>query len=156
MRRKIINLILILSIISATSLMAMFKETEVLLIEAKKEVGEMTAKTLKKMIDKEDEVILLDVRESEQRAEGQIYADDSYAISRCNLEFELMKKIKNKNALIVTYCRGGIRSAFAAQTLRKLGYKNATSLKGGLKAWVKAGYVLETGLGTTRLVRFEE
>jgi len=57
MRRKIINLILILSIISATSLMAMFKETEVLLIEAKKEVGEMTAKTLKKMIDKEDEVI---------------------------------------------------------------------------------------------------
>lgn len=156
MRSKIINLILIVSILSATSLMAMYKETETLLSEAKKEVLEMTAKTLKKMIDNEEEVIVLDIRELEQRAEGKIYADESYAITRCNLEFETMKIIENKEALIVTYCRGGIRSAFAAQTLRKLGYKNATSLKGGLKAWVKAGYVIETGLGTTRLVNDKE
>ncbi|WP_373000889.1 rhodanese-like domain-containing protein [Sulfurimonas sp.] len=155
MRSKIINLILILSILSATSLMAMFKETETLLSEAKREVGEMTPQKLKKMIDNEESVIILDIREREQRAEGQIYADDSYAITRCNLEFHTMKKIKNKNAVIVTYCRGGIRSAFAAQTLRKLGYKNATSLKGGLKAWAKAGYVLETGLGETRLIKAE-
>jgi rhodanese-related sulfurtransferase len=136
--------------------MARFKETEALLSEAKREVGEMTPQELKKMIDSEEEVIVLDVREIEQRAEGKIYADDSYAITRCNLEFQTMKIIENKDAIIVSYCRGGIRSAFAAQTLRKLGYKNATSLKGGLKAWAKAGYVIETGLGVTKLVKDKE
>ncbi len=52
-------------------------------------------------------------------------------------------KVKDKNAVIVTYCRGGSRGALAAQTLRHLGYKNATNLKGGLKAWAKAGYPIE-------------
>ena len=156
MRSKSINLILILSILSATSLMAMFKETQLLLMEAKKEAGEITPYKLKKMIDNEEAVIVLDIRKIEQRAEGRIYADDSYEITRCNLEFHAMKKIKNKDAIIVTYCRGGIRSAFAAQTLRKLGYRNATSLKGGLKAWAKAGYVIETGLGATKLVKEKE
>ena len=51
----------------------------------------------------------------------------------------------------MTYCRGGSRGALAAQTLRHLGYKNATNLKGGLKGWAKADYPVETGLGTVVL-----
>ena len=90
-------------------------------------------------------------REANQRAEGQIYADDYFAITRGNLEFKVLNKIKNKNALIVTYCRGGSRGALAAQTLQKLGYKNAVNLKGGLKGWAKAGYPIDTGLGVTKL-----
>ncbi|MDA3909518.1 MAG: rhodanese-like domain-containing protein [Sulfurimonas sp.] len=53
----------------------------------------------------------------------------------------------------MTYCRGGSRGALAAQTLRRLGYKNATNLKGGLKGWAKAGYRIETGLGVTKLTK---
>lgn len=128
-------------------------ETDKLIEKAQKEAGEIEAKALKAMLDKEEDVILLDVRESEQRAEGEIYADNYVAITRGNLEFKVLNKIKNKNARIVTYCRGGSRGALAAQTLRKLGYKNATNLKGGLKGWAKEGYPIETGLGITKLTK---
>jgi len=132
-------------------LMAGHPQTDKLINMAKKQVGEMTAKTLKKMLDDEKDVIILDVRESEQRAEGEIYADDTFAITRGNLEFKVLNLIKNKDAIIVTYCRSGGRGALAAQSLRTLGYKNATNLKGGLKGWAKEGYPVETGLGVVRL-----
>ncbi len=57
---------------------------------------------------------------------------------------------------LVTYCRGGSRGALAAQSLKNLGYKNAVNLKGGLKAWAKEGYPIETGLGITKLSKDEE
>lgn len=151
MKTKLLNLLIITSLISTTALFAAHKETNKLLLEAKKEAGEITPKRLKQMIDNEETVFILDVRESEQRAEGQIYADDMYAITRGNLEFEVLNKIKNKDVVIVTYCRGGSRGALAAQTLRHLGYKNATNLQGGLKGWAQAGYPIETGLGITKL-----
>lgn len=143
---------LVLTLTLASSLLiAGHPQTDKLINLAKKQAGEMTAKTLKKMLDDEKEVIILDVRESVQRAEGEIYADDTFAITRGNLEFKVLNLIRNKDAVIVTYCRSGGRGALAALSLRTLGYKNATNLKGGLKAWAKEGYPVETGLGVVRL-----
>ncbi len=156
MRKRLTNIILIAALTSTTALFAGFKETDKLLVQAKKEAGEMEPQKLKKMIDNEEAVVILDIRESEQRAEGQIYADETYEITRGNLEFQILNKVKDKNTIIVTYCRGGSRGALAAQTLRHLGFKNATNLKGGLKAWAKAGYPIETGLGVTILTKEEE
>lgn len=151
MKLKLTNLLMMVMLFSTSVLMAGFANTDKLLAQAKKEAGEIEPSALKMMLDKEEDVIILDIRESEQRAEGEIYADEYYAITRGNLEFEIGNKVKDKNALIVTYCRGGSRGALAAQTLRHLGYKNATNLKGGLKGWAKAGYPVETGLGTVIL-----
>jgi len=147
---KLTQLSLII-LLGASPLLAGHPQTDKLIEEAKKESGEITPQKLKTMLDKEEAVIVLDVREAEQRAEGQIYADDYFAITRGNLEFKVLNKIKNKDAVIVTYCRGGSRGALAAQTLRKLGYKNAVNLKGGLKGWAKEGYPIDTGLGVTKL-----
>ncbi|MFT5660095.1 MAG: phage shock protein E [Sulfurimonas sp.] len=156
MKNKLTNIILLIALTSTTALLAGFKETDKLLVQAKKEAGEMKPQKLKKMLDNEDAVVVLDIRESEQRSEGEIYADESYAITRGNLEFEILNKVKNKDAIIVTYCRGGSRGALAAQTLQNLGYKNATNLKGGLKGWAKAGYPIETGLGVVILTKEED
>jgi len=152
MNKKLTQLALV-ALLSSTSLFAGFANTDKLLAEAKKEAGEMEPKALKTLIDKEEPVVVLDVRESEQRSEGEIYADESYAITRGNLEFVIGNKVKDKNAIIVTYCRSGGRGALAAQQLRHLGYKNATNLKGGLKAWAKSGYPVETGLGTVIITK---
>lgn len=145
------NIFLCIMLFSTTVLIADIVNKNTLIAEAKKEAGEITAVALKKMLDDEKPVVVLDVRESEQRAEGEIYADESYAITRGNLEFEVGSEIADKESIIVTYCRSGGRGALAAQTLRRLGYKNATNLKGGLKAWAKAGFPIETGLGITVL-----
>ncbi|MDQ7043510.1 MAG: rhodanese-like domain-containing protein [Sulfurimonas sp.] len=156
MKKEFLNLVTIVALTSTSTLMAGFANTDKLLVEAKKEAGEMSPKALKVLIDKEENVIVLDVRESEQRSEGEIYADESYAITRGNLEFVIGNKVKDKNALIITYCRSGGRGALAAQQLRHLGYKNATNLKGGLKAWAKSGYPVETGLGTVIITKEAE
>lgn len=138
-------------LMTGSSLMAGQAESDKLINAARQEAGEISPKQLKAMLDAEKKVIVLDVREENQRAEGEIYTFDSLAITRGNLEFEVLNKIKDKNTVIVTYCRGGSRGALAAQTLKKLGYTNATNLKGGLKGWAEAGYPIETGLGVTVL-----
>lgn len=130
-------------------------EVDTLMNQAKAEVEEMSPVVLKKMIDNEDDFILLDVREAEQRAEGAIYADESIMVTRGNLEFEIMNKIKNKDAVIITYCRSGGRGLFAAQTLKHLGYKNTYNLKGGLKGWARAGFPFDNGFGVVRQVTEE-
>lgn len=156
MNNKLTQLALIAVLSTSSTLFAGFANTDKLLAEAKKEAGEMAPSKLKVLIDKEELVVVLDIRESEQRSEGEIYADESYAITRGNLEFVIGNKVKDKNAIIVTYCRSGGRGALAAQQLRHLGYKNATNLKGGLKAWARSGYPVETGLGTVIITKEEE
>ena len=141
----------LLILLGLSPLMAGHPATDKLIEQAKKESGEIAPKKLKSMLDKEENVIILDVREANQRAEGEIYADEYIAITRGNLEFNVLNKIKNKDAVIVAFCRGGSRGALAAQTLRKLGYKNAVNLKGGLKGWAKEGYPIDSGLGITKL-----
>ena len=152
---KVRIVLIVAGLMIGSSLMASQAESEKLISAARQEAGEMSPKELKKMIDGEKKVIVMDVREESQRAEGEIYGPTAMAITRGNLEFEVLNKIKDKNAVIVTYCRGGSRGALAAQTLKKLGYLNATNLKGGLKGWAQEGYPIETGLGVTLLTKAE-
>lgn len=148
---SIVTILLLALMGEGAMLFAGHPETDKLVEEAKAETGEIEPQALKKMLDGGEKVILLDVREADQRAEGEIFADEHFAITRGSLEFEALNKIKDKQTLIVTYCRGGYRSALAAQTLRKLGYANTRNLKGGLKGWAKAGYDVDTGIGAMRL-----
>jgi rhodanese-related sulfurtransferase len=46
--------------------------------------------------------------------------------------------VLRSNAMIICHC-GGDRSALAAETLQKMGYKNVRSMAGGLRAWKVAG-----------------
>lgn len=148
---KLKEILFVTGLIAGSSLMAGQPESDKLITAAKQEAGEIAPKQLKEMLDAEKKVTVLDVREENQRAEGEIYASNMLAMTRGNLEFEVLNKIKDKNAVIVTYCRGGSRGALAAQTLKKLGYINATNLKGGLKGWAEEGFPIETGLGVTHL-----
>lgn len=150
------KILLILPLILTLVVMAQPMGKMDLINQAKKEVGEMTPKKLKNLLDEAEDVIVLDVRESEQRSEGSIPFDDIteenfFSITRGNLEWEVAQLIKDKDAVIVTYCRRGGRGALASKVLREMGYKNATTLKGGLKGWANAGYPIKTGLGTTVL-----
>lgn len=148
------KLTLLILVALATTLFAgsgKIHPTTKLINAAKKEAKGITPKELKKLIDNEDDVIVLDVREILERSEGKIYAEDTYAMTRGNLELFILTKIKNTDALVVTYCRGGIKGVLAAQTLKWLGYKDARYLEGGLRGWANAGYPIETGIGITRL-----
>ena len=150
------NILLIVGLLFTTTLMAESMGKMDLIKQAQKEVGEITPKKLKSLLDEDEDVIVLDIRESEQRAEGSIPSNEMnkeqfISITRGNLEWKVNKLIQDKEVIIVTYCRKGGRGALAAEVLRKMGYKNATTLKGGLKGWAKAGYPIKTGLGNVTL-----
>lgn len=152
------SLILIAALLSTTILMAESMSKMDLIKKAQQEVGEISPKKLKSLLDEEEDIVILDVRESEQRAEGSIPSNELnkerfISITRGNLEWKINELIQNKSVIIVTYCREGGRGALAAQVLREMGYENATTLKGGLKGWAEAGYSIGTGLGMTTLER---
>jgi len=150
------NILLIVGLLFVTTLMAESMGKMDLIKQAQKVVGEITPKKLKSLLDDDEDIIVLDVRESEQRAEGSIPSDEMneeqfISITRGNLEWKVNQLIQDKKVIIVTYCRKGGRGVLAAQVLKKMGYENATTLKGGLKGWAKAGYPIKTGLGNVTL-----
>jgi rhodanese-related sulfurtransferase len=49
---------------------------------------------------------------------------------------------QDKSAEILVYCRSGVQSAQAAQTLLYLGYTNVWNLDGGMNAWQASGRAL--------------
>lgn len=158
MKRVFASFFIFTVLLSATLFSAENDELKNKLIaEAKADSGEIEPQKLREMLIEGENVVVLDIREIEQRAEGNIYIDEStiitqYAMTRGVLEFHIMGMITDKDATVVAFCRSGDMGVFAAQTLKRLGYKNATSLKGGLKGWVKEGYYIKTGLGVTKVV----
>ncbi len=80
---------------------------------------------------------LVDVREPDETAQGVV--PGSVQIVRGNLEAQVEARIPDKSTPLVVMCAGGVRSAFAAQTLEALGYADVTSMDGGFNRWKDEG-----------------
>ncbi len=82
-------------------------------------------------------VSLLDVREPDEYDQGAI--PGALHIPRGHLEAQVEAKLTDKSQPVVVYCAGGVRSAFAADTLQALGYSNVLSMAGGFGKWKDEG-----------------
>jgi molybdopterin/thiamine biosynthesis adenylyltransferase/rhodanese-related sulfurtransferase len=82
-------------------------------------------------------VSLLDVREPDEYDQGAI--PGAVHIPRGHLEAQVEAKLSDKSQPVVVYCAGGVRSAFAADTLQALGYTNVLSMAGGFGKWKDEG-----------------
>lgn len=150
--KLLITAVLTLGLSSA--LMAGSKISEELIKSAKKwDVKAISSKELKKKIDNEDDLWMLDVREPYMRGEGSIEGMDNEAISLGQIIFDSESKLKDKNALIIVYCRQGKSAVFAAQMLvKQLHYKNVFYLDGGLESWLLEGNSVFNDLGELKMV----
>ncbi len=89
-------------------------------------------------------VLLVDLRESEERAERGAIAGAVHA-PRGMLEFyadptnEDHRPEFDPTRRTILYCAGGARSALAVVTLQQLGYTDVAHLVGGFTAWKVAG-----------------
>jgi rhodanese-related sulfurtransferase len=117
------------------------KTPEQLVGEAKAAIREVSVADVRKMIDARENIIILDVRDRHEFAEGHM--PGALNISRGSLEFKVGVIIPDKNARIVVCCGLDLRSPAATRTLNELGYRNAVNMTGGLKAWREAGYAVE-------------
>ena len=80
---------------------------------------------------------LLDVREPDEFEQGAV--PGSVHIPRGNLEPNVENRLPDKEAAVVVMCAGGVRSAFAAQTLQEMGYRDVVSMDGGFNRWKDEG-----------------
>ena len=108
---------------------------------AKKSVRECSIVDVKARFDRKDLFHFLDVREESEFNRG--HAAGSHHLGRGILERDIEEMIPDKEAEIVLYCGGGYRSALAAQSLEKMGYRRVLSMAGGIRAWREAGLPLE-------------
>jgi len=81
--------------------------------------------------------VFLDVREPDEYDAGTI--PGALHIPRGHLEGWVEARVPDKEAPIVVFCAGGNRSAFAAETLTQLGYRDVVSMAGGFGQWKNDG-----------------
>lgn len=86
---------------------------------------------------KRAEAVIVDVRDKDEWAEEHI--PGAIHMSRGTIELDIEEKIPDTSAMIICHCGGGGRSALAAESLQKMGYKNVCSMASGFKAWKAAG-----------------
>jgi rhodanese-related sulfurtransferase len=143
--KKYLLFVLAFSLVAALTLsapMAMAKDmtAKELVGEAKKNICEVSASEAKAFLDKGG-YVFLDCRTKKEFKMGHV--PGAINIPRGLLEFKIAKKVPDKNAKIVMYCKSGGRGCLSTCTLCRMGYKNVVNMDGGWKAWEKAGYPIE-------------
>lgn len=86
----------------------------------------------KKVMDSNEELILVDVRTAEEYAESRIGHAINIPVEA--IGSEQPEELPDLNAEIMVYCRSGVRSKSAAEKLLDLGYTHVTDI-GGIKDW---------------------
>jgi len=116
--------------------MAEHARFEKLVAETKKNITEISPQDAAAK-SKSGEAVIVDVREKDEWEQEHI--PGAIHMSRGTIELDIEEKIPDLNQMIITHCGGGGRSALAAESLQKMGYKNVRSMAGGFKAWKAAG-----------------
>jgi rhodanese-related sulfurtransferase len=115
--------------------MAEHTRFEKLVTEAKKRITEISPRDAAAK-SQSGKAVIVDVREKDEWDEEHI--PNATHLSRGTIELDIEEKVPDLNALIICHCGGGGRSALAAESLQKMGYKKVHSMAGGFKAWKAA------------------
>jgi rhodanese-related sulfurtransferase len=103
--------------------------------DAKTRIQEISCDELAQKLETGDGFVLIDVRENDEFRGGHL--PGARGIGRGVLEYHIADEVPDTNAEIVLYCRGGNRSALAADALQTMGYTRVRSLRGGWRAWTQ-------------------
>lgn len=109
--------------------------------QAEKVTTDIHTDELKKRLDSEPDLVLIDIRTASEisRMGGAIQSPQNVNIPRGWLEFRVENAATSKDTPIIVYCGGNFRSPLAAQTLQQMGYTNVWNYADGFLGWRKAG-----------------
>lgn len=93
---------------------------------------QVDAETAKKLMDTEDDYVILDARTQAEYDEGHI--PGAILIPHDTVTTAAEDALPDKGQLILVYCRSGNRSKQASQALVDLGYTNVVEF-GGINSW---------------------
>lgn len=93
---------------------------------------QITQEDAKKLMDTETDYIILDVRTKEEYEESHIVG--AVCVPNETISDTEPVELKDKEQLILVYCRSGNRSKQASEKLVSLGYSNIKEF-GGISTW---------------------
>lgn len=93
---------------------------------------QISAEEAKKIMDTEEDYIILDVRTQAEYDEGHI--PGAILLPHDTVTDMAEGLLPDKDQLILVYCRSGNRSKQASEALTQLGYTNITEF-GGINSW---------------------
>jgi rhodanese-related sulfurtransferase len=88
------------------------------------------------LMNNNDDVVFLDVRESGETANGKITKSIQIPVGSVKERIAEIEKYKDKP--VVVYCKTGTRSSVACNALTKNGFSNVYNLTGGIMSWQEA------------------
>ena len=112
-----------------------------LVVEYEKFINEIMPWDLEQKLASGNKPLLLDIREAEEfnamHIKGSINIARGILESACDYDYYETNPelVQARDKEIVVVCRSGNRSVLAAYTMQQMGYKQAISLKTGLKGW---------------------
>jgi len=130
-------LLLILNVAFADDSEKKSNPGEQAIVEANKTITNIDTETLRKLLQENPKIEMVDVREANEIEfiGAYIDADESVNITRSWLEFDIGAHIKSKDSPIVVYCGTNQRSPLAAKTLMEMGYTNVKNYADGFQKW---------------------
>jgi rhodanese-related sulfurtransferase len=119
--------------------------------DAKGRVREISPQEVKNALDGGEDLLVLDVREPNEYAQGHL--PGAVNVPRGLLELKADSESPSadpavagkREGRVVTYClkAPGARSLFAADTLAQMGFTNVAAMTAGVNGWSEAGLPLE-------------
>jgi molybdopterin/thiamine biosynthesis adenylyltransferase/rhodanese-related sulfurtransferase len=106
-----------------------------ILREARAETREVSNDAAQALV--EAGALLVDVREADEWDEGHL--PGAVFVPRGFLESRIEAAAPDHDRPMVVYCAAGSRSAFAAQQLQAMGYRDVVNMVGGFQAWKAEG-----------------
>ena len=112
-----------------------------LVIKALRSVDEVLPWDLEEEIEKNPNLIVLDIRELDEfemmHIKGSLHVPRGVLEGACvwNYDDTIPVLAQSRDQNIVVVCRSGNRSALAALTMQKMGFDQVRSLKLGIKGW---------------------
>lgn len=113
-----------------------------LLKQAKERAEGLDPKKVQGILQSDENVLLVDVRESDEYRAGHL--PGAVHLPRGYLELQIDEKLPDRGAPIIFYCAGGNRSALAAVTAKDLGYTNVRHMIRGFSGWRDEGFEVVT------------
>ncbi len=108
-----------------------------ILAAARAQVPEVDVYTVALRLDARPRPTLVDIRERDEWVQGHV--PGAHFVPRGYLELRIEEVQPDRDAPIIVYCAGGVRSLLGARDLQAMGYTNVASMAGGFNAWKNSG-----------------
>lgn len=117
-------------------------------VDAKTRIGEISAADTAKAAAADPKILVLDVREPGEFADGHIpgalNVPRGMVEAKADLDYAGRDpRLADRSQRVIINCASGGRSALAADVMQKMGFTDVKSLAGGIQAWKDQGLPIE-------------